>query len=88
VDVAEEVKQSISQVLINLSEQLDNDTKLADLGAESMDILEIIYALEEKFDIDISITFHKTDQSSMSAFATVGDICQVVRVLVDKKYAK
>ena len=94
VDVTDQVKAVIINELKVPAERLSDDTKLEGLGAESIDIIEIVYALEEKFDIDISVKFGQGDSeaedlaSSLSASATLGDICRVVQALVDAKAAR
>jgi acyl carrier protein len=96
VNVADEVKLVIVKELKIPLEQLTDDTKLDELGAESIDIIEIVFALEEKYDVDISLKFNQAAagggapdrRSDLSAFATVGDICRAVQSLVDAKAAK
>jgi acyl carrier protein len=93
VEVADAVKDAIAEVLKHPAEPLHDDTKLADLGVESIDVIEIVYMLEEKYDIDISLAFDKAEatgalaanRSSLNAFATVGDICRAVQALVDAR---
>jgi acyl carrier protein len=95
MDVADEVKAVIAKELKITADQLDDDRKLADLGAESLDIIEIVFQLEEKFNIDISVKMAPTgadartqSETDLSAFATVGDICRAVKALVDAKASK
>jgi acyl carrier protein len=94
VDITDQVKAVIKNELKIPAERLSDDTKLEELGAESIDIIEIVYALEEKFDIDISVKYGQGDSeagdlaSSLSAFATLSDICRVVQTLVDAKAAR
>lgn len=96
MDVADDVKQVIAKELKISVEQLTDDTKLADLGAESLDVIEIVFNLEEKFNIDISVkttaapsdTAKVQGGTDLADFATVGDICRAVRALVDAKAKK
>jgi len=95
MDVNEEVKRVISKSLNIPIEQLTDSSKLEDFGAESVDIIELLFELEEKFDIDISRRAGKTasapdrgkdyNQLSEIAFMTVGDIASTVKQLVDAK---
>ena len=41
----------LQKALIN-----ENDTLIDDLGADSIDLIEIVLALETKFDLDMSLT--------------------------------
>jgi acyl carrier protein len=94
MEVADEVKAVIAKELKLPAEELNDDTKLADLGAESLDVIEIVFQLEEKFNIDISVKMApdspnvQQTEGSMADFATVGDICRAVKALVDAKAAK
>jgi acyl carrier protein len=95
VSVADEVKVVVAKELKLPVEQLADDTKLEELGAESLDVIEIVFALEEKYDIDISLKFNQAatggtrpEGQDLSAFATIGDICRAVQALVDAKAAK
>ena len=96
MSVADEVKVVIAKELKLPVEQLGDDTKLEELGAESFDAIEIVFALEEKYDIDISLKFNQPGggggkpegQSDLSVFATIGDICRAVQALVDAKAVK
>jgi len=93
MEVADDVKAVIANELKIPVEQLIDDRKLADLGAESLDVIEIVFELEEKFNIDISVKMTSTgagagmlhDQVELSALGTVGDICRMVKTLVDAK---
>jgi acyl carrier protein len=95
MEVAEGVKGVIAKELKLPIEQLSDDTKFADLGAESIDIIEIVFALEEKYDIDISVNFNQagadisspSGQMSRTDLATIGDICNAVQSLLDSKAA-
>lgn len=99
MDIDAEVKQVIAKTLKLPLERLTDDARLEDLGAESLDVIEMVYDLEEKFDISISF---KTDAdhgtlrveaekdgglSSEFEFKTVGEIARAVKVLVDAKGA-
>jgi acyl carrier protein len=95
MEVADEVKAVIAKELKLPVEELSDERKLADLGAESLDVIEIVFQLEERFNIDISVKMapgadpaKPQSEADMSAFATVGDICSAVKALVDAKASK
>ena len=94
MEVADEVKAVIAKELKLPAEELSDDTKLADLGAESLDVIEIVFQLEEKFNVDISVKMAPDGanagqaEGNMADFATVGDICRAVKALVDAKASK
>ena len=54
------------------------DAKFADLGADSLDTVEIMMALEEKFDIEL-------DEEGAESIATVGDASDMIAAQVEKK---
>ena len=54
---------------------------LQDLGLESIDALEMIFDLEEKFGIQIPYNAN----SAATDFSTVGDVVKAIQGLVDQK---
>jgi acyl carrier protein len=62
--------------------QLGMNDRLEDLGIESIDAVEMIFDLEEKFDIQIPFNAN----SARTEFDTVGEVVHAVEALVrDKK---
>lgn len=62
---------------------LTRDTPLADLALDSMDFVEVVFDLEEAFDISIPFSANSTDPSG-ATFRTVGDVIDQVSSLVAK----
>jgi acyl carrier protein len=94
VETLDEVKRIVAKSLQVPIEQLTNDTRLEDLGAESLDVIEIVYDIEEKFDIAVPITpgesslvLETETQGAKSSvkLETIGDIARAVQSLVDAK---
>jgi acyl carrier protein len=54
------------------------DRLVADLAAESMDIVNIVASLEERFGIDIS-------DAALGDVDTAGDLCNLVRRHLDRR---
>jgi acyl carrier protein len=91
--VTDEVRRIIARELKIPLERLTPDTVLQDLGGESLDLIEIIFALEEKF--DTSIPYNANDaaatdkrESSMAGLGkleTIDQICTAAKGLVDAK---
>ena len=54
--------------------------RLEDLGIESLGAVELIFELEEKFDIQIPYNANDTGQE----FRTVGDVVSAIQGLVSK----
>jgi acyl carrier protein len=72
------IEESIYDIIVKHSPaerpQLSRAAKLGDLGVESIDVIEIVFAIEETFDIDIPYDASDADR----AFATVGDVIDAV----------
>ena len=59
---------------------LKRDTKLSELDLQSIDIIELIFAIEDKF--DISVPYNAADLNSAGiAFENVGDLIDAVERL-------
>jgi acyl carrier protein len=96
MNVADEVKAVIARKLKISSEELNDARQLGDLGADSFDVIEIVFALEEKFDIDITDEIAQIGRSAdkpqrqgeLSILMTVGDFCGAVQAVIDAKASK
>ena len=53
--IIDDVRSIIAQSLKLPVEKLAPETRLEELGAESLDVIEIVFALEEKYDIAIPL---------------------------------
>ena len=63
--------------------KLHSAAKLEELEIESLDVVEIIFASEEKF--DIHVPYNANDQEV--EFETVGDVVTAVQKLIDEEGA-
>lgn len=61
---------------------LQPEDRLADLGIASLDIVEIIFELEERFDIEIP---YNANQNDAASFGTVGEVTAAVQGLIAAK---
>jgi acyl carrier protein len=82
-DVADDIIQIIAKKLPagRQGGELTLDSNLQDLGLESIDALEMVFDLEEKFDIQIPYNANSAAQD----FATVGDVVRAIRGLIEQK---
>ncbi|NLJ90481.1 MAG: acyl carrier protein [Clostridiales bacterium] len=72
----EKLQDIISEVLNVEKDEITEDTKFVDdLGADSLDIFQIIMGIEEEFDIEI-------DTEEVEKITTVGDVIEEIRNLV------
>ncbi|CCG09445.1 acyl carrier protein [Pararhodospirillum photometricum] len=59
-------------------DRLSRDARLGDLSISSLDFVEIVFAVEETFDIEVPYNANTQDQD----FKTLGDIVAAVEALV------
>jgi acyl carrier protein len=78
MNVLGDVKQIIAKQVGLAVDQLGPDSRLEAIGVESLDIIEIIFALETKY--DIAIPFNANE--SALAFETIGQVADAVSKLV------
>jgi acyl carrier protein len=82
-DVASDVvaiiakKKRVDKPTVELSDRLQ------DLGLESLDAVEMIFDLEEKF--DVQIPYNANAANVQTEFETVGDVVAAVEKLVAQK---
>ncbi len=76
---------TLERVKIIVAKQLDTDpsgltetTDLQEAGFESLDVIEMIFNLEDEFKINIPFNANESDASQMK---TVGDIVQLVETI-------
>ena len=71
IDVAEAVKKIVGEKLDRRPEEITLDAKfIDDLGADSLDITELLMALEEEYNIDID--------DDANEIQTVGDAIKYI----------
>lgn len=75
--VFDKIKSIISDKLGINENEVTMDTTFEDLGADSLDIVELIMAIEEEYDIQVS------DEEAEKA-QSVGDVVNYIRTLVDE----
>lgn len=82
-DVASDVIAIIAKRKRVNKPNVELSDRLEDLGIESLDGVEMIFDLEEKFDIEIS--YNANSNNLRTEFDTVGDVVKSIQKLVDKK---
>ena len=83
-DIAAEVIKIIRKKMRVEKETVTVNDKLTDLGLESIDALELVFDLEEKFDIEIPVN---ANEGEMGGLVTVGDVVKRIQDMIDKKKA-
>ena len=77
MEIDKEVKEIVSKQLdINIDKMKNDASFIDDLGADSLDVVELIMALEEKFDIRIP----DEDAEKMN---TIGNVIEYIKTKVD-----
>ncbi len=71
-----QIEQSVIETVVNIlavdPESVKSDTQLKELGADSLDEVEIIMELERKFGIDITDDMYTPDSCKVS------DVCDIL----------
>lgn len=68
--------------------KLTRDANLTELDIQSLDVVEIVFAIEEKF--DITVPYNANDPSGAAAgisFKSIGDVIDAVSKLVAEQRA-
>jgi acyl carrier protein len=81
-DVAQDVMAIIKKKIRVERDQITMDDKLRDLGLESLDALELVFDIEEKFNVEIPVN---ANDANIGGFETVADVVREVDRLVNKK---
>ena len=94
MDAADEIKGIIGKVLKIEPGALKAESRLSELAADSLDLIEMVYMFEERFDISMelearessfAVKIKRNGQVQNVEFNTVGEIIDVVRQIVDAK---
>ena len=80
-DVASDVIGIIATKVPGESKEIALTDNLQDIGIESIDALEMVFDLEEKFGIQIPYNANSAAQN----FATVADVVKAIEGLVEQK---
>ncbi|MGP0086101.1 MAG: acyl carrier protein [Steroidobacteraceae bacterium] len=93
MEIIDDVKSIVAKSLKIPVERLTPDARLDQLGAESLEVVEIVFELEEKFDISIPFKANETTRLTITdknggdemEFSTIGDLANAVKRLVEAK---
>ena len=81
-DLAQDVIAIIRKKIRVERDRIDMDDKLRDLGLESLDALELVFDIEEKFDIAIPVN---ANDANIGGFQTIADVVRAVEKRVAEK---
>ncbi|HWP80221.1 MAG TPA: acyl carrier protein [Candidatus Acidoferrum sp.] len=74
--IFEKVRMLLCEQLSLEKGSISMDTRLEDLGADSLDIVELVMAMEEEFDIQV-------EDEQVEKIQTVGDIVSAVSAMIE-----
>ena len=80
----DEILDIVAQKALIDRSKLTPDAKLADLNVSSLDMVEVIFALEDKFGIELPFNAN----TNAGEFETVGDVIALAEKELAKKNAK
>lgn len=79
--IVDDVLDIVAQKAMIDRAKLSPEAKLADLQINSLDVVEIVFALEDKFQIQIPFNANSTNME----FETVGEVVTIVEKLIIAK---
>lgn len=85
-DEAETLKALVAIVRKQLSigdGDVGADTPLRELGATSIDIVEIVWTIEERYGIDIDLSM--VDPNALNSVGTISQLARAIDAAVDQK---
>ncbi len=80
------IRQIIAEQAMLEADQITDDATPADLGIDSLGLVESIFALEEEFDISIPFNANEPEKSEFD-ISNMGTIISAVQRLVASKAA-
>ncbi len=83
VDIQETVFGFIAKEAKVDASTLTRDTRFSDLEVDSLDVVEVIFQIEEEFDISIPYNANDTSADGI-ALNTLGEVVDLVDMLVNK----
>ena len=93
MDIIDEVRQIVANTVKRPLAEIAPDTRLDDIGVNSLDVIEVVFALEEKFGVDLPIKPDESNNGGRSGqrsnlpFETIADVANAVRKFVEAKPA-
>jgi acyl carrier protein len=78
-DIAGTVLDIIAEKAKTDRSQLSSQTELSKLTLDSLDVVEIIFQIEERFDISIPYNANEATDAAGAGLKTVGDVIEMVR---------
>ena len=81
-DIEQPLLEIIAEHAVGLTEAPTRETAIADLGIDSFSIVEIIYEVEEKLNVEVPFNANENPFGEMQ---NVGDLIDALSELIDGK---
>ncbi len=76
------IRQILSEQTHTPIEQLGPETQLKALGIESVDVIEILFRIEERFDIELPLN---ANDDIAAKFESIGSVTRAVEEVIQAK---
>ena len=83
-DITQRIRAIIAEQAMLEPDQITDDATPAELGIDSLGLVESIFAIEEEFDISVPFNANEPEKSDFDV-STLGAIIQAVEKLVAEK---
>ena len=88
VSMAEDVKQGVARIIAEQAmvdaDDITAETKLEDLGLDSLALVEVVFGIEETFDVSVPYNANDPNESDFK-LTTVGEVVAGVEQLIAEK---
>jgi acyl carrier protein len=84
MNVAETVKEIIAEQAVLDPSDVTEESTLADLGIDSLGVVESIFAIEEAFDITIPFNANEPEKSDFDISNVASIIAGIERLIAEK----
>ena len=82
MQVAETIKTIIAKQLNLTPAEITEDSNLASLGIESLDLLEIVFEIETQFDIHVPYNANTHEKLTLTS---VGEVVRAVETAINER---
>lgn len=83
-DIAKTIHKIIAEQALVDPEVINADTTLDELGLDSLALVEVVFGIEEAFDISVPFNANDPNESDFD-ISNVGEIVKGVRTLLEQK---
>jgi acyl carrier protein len=85
IDIEEDISEIVAHVARIDRSRVTRDSNLQELGLQSLDVVEIVFAIEDKFDVTVSYNANEAGVVDGGAFRTVANVIDAVTKLIAER---